>query len=347
MPIPPAPAPHSAEQRKLTVMPKKGRQATRMTPGFTGPFKGDPQPGTLFDVRALDQLPGNTNLTRQRPGPRGYSPARLAEMREAFDTAHVTGSSANETTRPVIIGGQGRANETAHQFGPSSWHPDDPHFGRAKSRILDTMSRSTINVKDEMENPLQGLGQIRYERSMPGVAGQYRAHDNYGPPDETGTRKGLGPTVVLYGHDLAGSSAAAMGRDEKAEQTLLHEVGHHDSYIAGNESASYDTPSKMAREEAHADKFAVTHFRRDPRNTGAYDPREHTYMARGDTHFEGHGQEYEAALPASMHPPAARNLGPQFHQPELDATQPLGRLHQIERGGGKWPDVFIGKDIEK
>lgn len=327
-------------------MPKKGRKSTRMTPGFTGPFKGEPQPGTLFDKRALDQLPGNIEATRNRPGPRGYSPARLGEVRRSFDTAWPRG---NDLT-PVTVTGAGRANETAHQFGPSSYDPDNPRFGRARSRILDTLSRSTINVSDEMEDPLAGLGQIRYERHMPNVAGQYKAVGNYGEPDATGFRRDLGPTVLLYGDEHRGSHAALWGKDERAEQTLLHEIGHHDSRLRMTEHSEYETKRQQAQEEAYADRFAVTHFRRDPRNKGPYDPRENTYMGRGGlSRFEGAQDEYRRALPKSMYP-ANRNVnGRQFYQPELDETQPLGRLAQREHSSGlkgAWPDVFIGRGIE-
>lgn len=259
----------------------------------------------------------------------------------------MSGPDHNQDTRPVIVGGHGRANETAHQYGPSSYHPDDPHFGQARSRILDTLSRSTIPVGDEMTDALVGLGQIRYERHHPGVAGQYKAHGNYEEKaDEHGWKKDLGATILLYGHENMGTHAAAAGKDEQAEQTLLHELGHHDSYTTGNESSSYSTPKEMATEEARADKFAVTHFRRDPRNKGEYDPREHTYMARGqhrqwDAGFEGHYGApgvYEQRLPASMHPPSLnRNLRrEQFEQPELDE-------HEDSRGD----EVFYGRGVEK
>lgn len=149
----------------------------------------------------------------------------------------------------------------------------------------------------------------------------------------------------------AGAQPPALwGRDEAAEQTLLHELGHHESWLQGTEHSSYETGGQQAREEAFADKFAVTHFRRDPRNQGPYDPREHTYMARGSAaHFGQYAGAYWRAFPKDMYPPEKNhNVGQQFHQPELDATQPLGRTGELSWGGGpKWPDVFIGKDIEK
>lgn len=336
-------------------MPKKGRKATRMTPGFTGPFKGDPQPGTLFDVRALDQLPGNVAATRERPGPRGYSPARLAEIRQSFDTANVSGGGKTEVIKPIDValapGFAGRMNETGHQYGPSSWDPDNPRMGRARSRILDTLSRSTIPVGDEMTDSLAGLGRIETRRQgerYAHLAGMYKAHGNYDQPDEEGFRRHIGPTITMFAHDNAGTAAALHGKDEGAEQTLLHEIGHHDSYTTGHESSAYSTPHEMATEEARADKFAVTHFRRDPRNKGEYDPREHTYMARGqhrqwDAGFEGHYGApgvYEQRLPASMHPPSQinRNLRQeQFEQPELDE----------EEDGGRGGEVFWGEGVEK
>jgi hypothetical protein len=167
----------------------------------------------------------------------------------------------------------------------------------------------------------------------------YKAHGNLDQPDESGFRRNIGPTITMFSHNNVGTATALKGKDENAEQTLLHEIGHHDSSIAGNESSAYDTPRHQAAEEAHADRFAVTHFRRDPRNKGEYDPRQHTYMGRGQQDFgEGSWRTYENALPASMHPPAKRNLsGQQFDQPELDE-------HDESKMGD---EVFYGPGVQK
>ncbi|HET7110232.1 MAG TPA: hypothetical protein VFI41_05130 [Gemmatimonadales bacterium] len=338
-----------------------------MTPGFTGPFKGQPQPGTLFDKRALDQLPGNMNLTRQRPGPRGYSPERLAAVRDNFK-AHVEVST--------------NMNEAGHLYGPSHYDrnadPGGDIANRARSRMLDTLARSTIptNEYDEKadyaprvasrrgapkpekytSDPLVGLEHIRTYPKSPHdaltVAGEYMSHgDQVRPgqpslrpmdmPDVPKTRKatiGLYPTARDdWGHAL-GTQAAVKGDDPRAEQTFLHELGHHDSYVEASESSRYETKAQQAAEEGRADRFAVQHFRQDPRSKEkGYDPRENTYMARGMHGFSGHSAYYEKALPAEMHPPVKTNPNlrtEQFEQPELPPAKGRHAVGDIfvERG---------------
>ena len=305
-------------------MPKKGRQSTRMTPGFTGPFKGDPQPGTLFDKRALDRLPGNIEATRNRPGPRGYSPARLAAVRNNFLAKVEVGVNMNET---------------AHLYGPSHYDPNakpgGPIANRARSRMLDTLARSTIPT-DEARDPLAGLHHIRtYAKAphdAPTATGEYMSQGTRVRPGQPHLRPIHLPDVPLtdeatiafypnrhddYGRPV-GSYAAARGKDPSAEQTFLHELGHHDSSLAATESSRYETPSQRAMEEGRADRFAVQHFRPDPRNKEPYDPRDNTYLGRGNAGFGGHYAWYEHALPANMRPvPKPRNLGRQFDQQKL------------------------------
>lgn len=341
-------------------MPTKGRKTTRMTPGFTGPFKGDPQPGTLFDVRALDQLPGNVNLTRQRPGPRGYSPERLAAVRDNFHAKVEVGVDMNET---------------AHYFGPSHYDPHadpgGPIADRARSRMLDTLARSTIptNEYDDTprpkaagrrgsraekpptdSDPLVGLENIRtYSRAphnAPNAAAEYMAHGTQMRPGQPHLRPVYtgdvaptkGSTIGFYPNKFddhgraVGSHAANKGRDPAAEQTFLHELGHHDSYVAATDSSLYETQGQQATEEARADRFAVHYYRPDPRNlksqgqfdeAPAHDPRQNTYMGRSNLgRFGQYASHYRQTLPASMHPvEPKRNLSPQFEQPELEPAR--------------------------
>lgn len=331
-----------------------------MTPGFTGPYKGQPQPGTLFDKRALDQLPGNMNLTRQRPGPRGYSPERLAAVRDNFHAKVEVGVDMNET---------------AHYFGPSHYDPNadpgGPIANRARSRMLDTLARSTIptNEYDDTpakpraagrrgstvvkpptsSDPLVGLEHVRtYSRpphNAPAAAAEYMAHGTQMRPGQPHLRPihvpdvapTKGSTIGIYpnNHDdygrAVGSYAANKGRDPVAEQTFLHELGHHDSYVAGSDSSLYETKAQQAAEEARADRFAVHYYRPDPRNlksqgphdeAPAHDPRENTYMGRGNLgRFGPYADKYRQGLPASMRPAPKRNLGVQFEQPEMEPAK--------------------------
>lgn len=295
-----------------------------MTPGFTGPFKGQAQQGTLFDKRALDYLPGNMNLTRKRPGPRGYSPERLAEVRNNFLPKVEVSTNMNET---------------GHIYGPSHYDPQadpgGPIANRARSRMLDTLARSTIPT-DERRDPLAGLAHIRtYAKAphdAPDARGEYMSQGTRMRPGQPNLRAHHLPdvavtrdeTIGLYPNHYdqsgrpVGSYAAARGKDPEAEQTFLHEIGHHDSYIEATTSSRYETRAQQAEEEARADRFAVKHFRPDPRNKEPYDPREHTYMGRQNLgRFGEYKDWYRQTLPRDMRPPQRRNLGPQFEQQGL------------------------------
>lgn len=280
-------------------MPRKpNRKATRMTPGFNAPPSerkksrqprivdefgetgwGRPptvQQGTLFDVRAVDQLPGNIEATRQRVGPRGYSRARLDEVRQGMGAAgvqlRVPRQTQNNWIKTEPDEHRAAVQSDTHIYGPS-WKTQAADFAKpGMARLEQTLARSTVPAED-----LKGMRNIHLD-----------IHNN----EWAGLYPGEG-TIRLAGKNQGESYYGAMTAPVQhgQEQTLLHELGHHVSATAGTEHSEYATQQQRGQEEAYADKYALQHFRKDPRlnkehGGEEYDPREHTYMAR-DQHEGG------------------------------------------------------------
>jgi hypothetical protein len=297
-------------------MPKKGRKATRTTPGFTGPFKGNAQQGTLFDVGTLPK-------TGDEIGPRGYSLNRSRQFQAIFQgvkgtikpgTRYAFGAEGPKThmfikhvardpmdpeagTRPAVEPNQ-------HPFGPSRVPLPPPEkrnaatkhiqlaqsLERAKSKLVDTLARSTVDPES-----LKGLSEISMQPENPEYAGRY-----HGPPHRQHTSIQLAVTKESPEKtswptedrpDIPFSYPSDVKRPEQrgpvdphSEMTLLHELGHHVSAMTERPSSEYRDPRQMGTEEGFADAFAVGHYREDTRTArwhGRIDPREHTYLGRG------------------------------------------------------------------
>ena len=369
---------------------RKNSKNDRMTPGF-GPtrekrFKygqgrkdafgevqynsySDPKvsQGTLFSHRALMNLPGNAEVKRQRVGPKGFSKARLDEVRAGFGTERQPGRGV-----PLHID-QRKAEDWekgtgyTHEHGsygdePAHWMPNvqsDRHMyapehgikntrGRVydewtkkgRHEVLGTLARSTMPAEH-----LKGLSEIRLEPQHPDYGGTYhQARDHESPSMRTGAR------IKLYGGN---DSESSTGRSDQ-EMTLMHELGHHWSHEHSGDYGGYSTPHEQGREEARADSYALRHYRQDPRNKAEYgvhyDPREHTYGARGqDAKFEGSYKlaARDTALPhnpnLNVHQMASEQAQQQpmldFHNEEAVFTQrPKSVTHKTEdvptQGGG-------------
>lgn len=350
-------------------MPRKpNRQATRMTPGFNAPpterkkaraprtvdafgetgWQRDPivQQGTLFDVRAVDHLPGNADATRQRVGPRGYSKGRLDEVRQGLNDSHT--EINYDVKEPehwqagdsdVREGGDDKkrvsaVNSHQHIYAPpqnldSEKRPQqfmqDRLGERGRAHLEQTLARSTVPVEH-----LRGLREISVKEPSPeGFGGTYWGGGTGSGSINLHARKTSG-----YAGDMPAKTAADQ------ELTFLHELGHHESHISQSDSSQYNTPQRRGIEESRADTYALTHFRIDPRmkkrETSSYssfgfDPRDHSYQARGQEHYDGQtGYKLNPNLTPRQHDkpsPGHRTAEDQQRaQPMLDET------------GG--PDVF-------
>jgi hypothetical protein len=323
-------------------MPKKGRQATRTTPGFTGPFKGHAQQGTLFDVRTLPK-------TGEEIGPRGYSVNRSRQFQDIIGKSegvrHAVGVQ-EQSVGPEEVK-QGVSEESGigpsvkpeqHPFGPSSlgeihnrpvsmgeWsrkeaqHPGyfDPieerrkSMKRGQSKLIDTLARSTVNPEH-----LKNLGMISVEPPHPERAGVYfggeRGRINVHVTEES-------PEADSYSErpDIPFSHPERVKRPEQrgpvdphSELTLLHEIGHHASAQRQTWHSKYKTHAERGREEGFADAYMMSRYREDPRTTrwrGATDPREHSYLARGHLDVAKFGttgpSEYKVSLGKENVPP--------------------------------------------
>lgn len=286
-------------------MPKKDRQASRQTPGFTGPYKGAPQQGTLFDKRAVDQLPGNQATTADRIGPRGYSLNRSRQFNDVIGrpgfgkrsdqvTLHTKYRHA-EPGESTAMGLPGSRHNTVPAVGEDEHPYQNAAVGnrRGRSKLVDTLARSTIPVEH-----LKGLGSIdvqpegeysgTYHRS---IGEGFPAHINLNVTHTS--ERGEPPDYRLK------QSAQWTPSHPDPEITLLHEIGHHVSNQSNAEHSithhlatrdpehhsEYRTTKQRAAEEGFADNYAMTHWKRDPRQQtwqGHFDPRGHTYKERGN-----------------------------------------------------------------
>lgn len=344
---------------------KKSRN-DRMTPGFNPPREkrgkyvsrkdafGEEQhyyssslpkaqQGTLFSHRALMNMPENQALKAQQVGPRGFSKARLDEVRGALGTEHnpnrgVPLHIAQRKAEPWEIEA-GYSHQHGYQGGePAHWMPEvtaqhhiyGPEHGiknkpgrniydewrkKGTHEMLGTLARSGMPAEH-----LRGLSEVRLEPHHEEYAGTYhQARPHESPSMRTGAR------IKLYGSHYDPSTHE--GRSDQ-EVTLMHELGHHWSHEHSGDYGGYSTPHQRGIEEARADTYAMRHWRQDPRNKPEYgvhfDPRSHTYGARGqDRQFEGSYQ-----LAPQDKPPEYKEHGTVGHMASQQArNQPMLDMH--------------------
>lgn len=155
--------------------------------------------------------------------PRGYSPERYKAVSEATDLTRKNGSMR-------IYGG----------------------YADVAAKALSEVARSTVPLSDlkrphpdqpaSQENPDLHIGVRQREGEgyevAKGAAAFYQKPGTTAIPDQG--------RVALY-------------NDAYHDGTVIHEIGHHASHLAGNEA--YDSPSSKGAEEGRADKYLDTHGR--------------------------------------------------------------------------------------
>jgi hypothetical protein len=197
-------------------------------------------------------------------------------------------------------------------------------MGRARSKLIDTLARSTVEPEH-----LKGLGDIWMHPKSEEFAGTYHRPEGAGGSGRiklhvTGTSHesmGGGPWTEEDAPPHVKQPQQRGPVDPDAEMTLLHEIGHHVSLVhEGTRHSDYRTPSQQGREEGFADAYMMAHYREDPRNTrwrGRTDPRSHSYLARGQTveKFGTSGAiDYASQLGMENRPPKSPYMGERLEE---------------------------------
>jgi len=173
-------------------------------------------------------------------------------------------------------------------------------MGRATSKMKETLARSTVPASD-----LEGLTHIDLKGKEPGKeqwGGYYQSQIGRGQKATQRAARvdemipGVTPREQKAGHIVLSPDPDEFHEPGHSEMTLLHELGHHASWMRGRPHAMYNSPHYRAAEEASADTYSLRHFRQRADRTGrqkvketwpegaqrSVDPRTHSYGARGN-----------------------------------------------------------------
>jgi hypothetical protein len=213
---------------------------------------------------------------------RGYTPERMAAVKR---TLGVDEPGAGE-----------------HTFsGPA---------GRAK--MLEAVARSSAPMEALQKKGVElrvGVRPVSSGAEDRGQAGSYHRPGLFGRPAKVNLQS---RTPTLAGSFLTPKPQV---QREDDEMTLMHELGHHASRMAGTQS--YSTAKRRGAEEARADDFAHQYHQRDPRDVrrGLSDQRwGHSYEGTtGETRDpmalvpnEKFGVAYKAQRKVRIGPPGRR-----------------------------------------
>lgn len=164
--------------------------------------------------------------------------------------------------------GQIRMGGSDYDFSHQKYM-DRPFGGPAgKRHAHEVIARSTVPVSDLDEHGQDQLIQLgHYRQNATGIFHEPRG--------------GRTDSMITLSADAGGG-------------TLLHELGHYSSHLAG--TGTYKTPVQVGKEEARADDYMVQHFRPDPRDVrrGDAHPPTATYEKSGSMTGKGGKRAYEA-----------------------------------------------------
>lgn len=245
------------------------------------------EPGPQFRQRT--QSAGQLGLFSAAPHmatnaryPRGYTPDRQRDVMQAL--RHPT-SDSHGNDDPVI-----KAPYSTH---PEPEHSFDKEMNAFHERgVIDAISRSTVpaeHLTERLSGPHKyqenagRLGHIVTNHRMTDAAGRDTAayfseqhlRAQYAEPHETPHDYRSIVMSRQFGSDRGPQGAGpqfSMRRDEEQAQTLIHELGHHDSAADDDWEAHLDRMDYFDHiqgahpgEEGYADNYADTHYRSDPR----------------------------------------------------------------------------------
>lgn len=187
--------------------------------------------GTLFS--------GGKKYASDKRYPRGYTPERLADVKDSVDTSNAS-----------VSWGQQRTLEALHGHEKAKFVGD---FGEPNRRLIDAVARSTVPTDKLMYTDESGNKDdvIRFTTGHPtgslgeGIAGHYVSRQLQEHQGNPGSR----PVI-------------AVTKGSEDSPTIIHEIGHHvDSEERGYHYHHTANPVGMGEAEGRADAYADTHYR--------------------------------------------------------------------------------------
>lgn len=260
---------------------------------------------TLFDPKPYFTKGGQGKLFKDpKPVdsaryPRGYSPERMNEVRNA--PLHITHIGNDDAP----FGGPG-GERRVHEVVARSTTPMSELAPREEDDGLTIHTGADLNAAGDYSRQYWGQGRVRI--------GTHR-------PSTYSKGKGWGRA------DLHTS-------EEEGGKTLMHELGHAQSAMAYTKSSYYDTPTQRGKEEALADDNEVKRFRPDPRDVRAGRSKpvapvyEHEQAHQGIGGARSHAAYLKARTTPIVQRARANAFKDQGHQPALpglNKTQFPGR----------------------
>lgn len=233
-----------------------------------------------------------TQRPRTVPGWRGFSPARQDEVREKSSVYYDPVLTPHAVTRAT------RSRKVQDMVARST-APLHPNTHILVAHPDDPGLRNAAN---------------RYGYSSP-VAG-YFSHSQSAESERPHLTAVVSESAVDY---KAGQS-----------KTLLHELGHADSYATGRPSSAYDTPQHQGEDEAYADDFSVRHAR--------------TFQTKKERRWSGKPLSFEYEGP---YPDTGRGVG--FREAyDRSRTEPVmfTDRYRRERAQDAWNIPGINDPIE-
>lgn len=180
--------------------------------------------------------------TDQHRYQRGYTPERMAAVRGSmidFETVKA-GPNDSPATRYAV----GQTHQSAR-------------------RMADVVARSTADMHHYGQGSVDVAARRTHMTNRVNPSDMWSLHVSTGDhlPGAAGTYSGGGTW------DRGQIRIEGRGDEEAHGQTLMHEMGHYISHkINPSDSNDYNTPTRVGREEAHADDYMMTHWRPDPRD---------------------------------------------------------------------------------
>jgi hypothetical protein len=183
---------------------------------------------------------------------------------------------------------------------------------QANKRVVqDMISRSSIPLHSEHRTQVHVLNESEAPSVLGSAAPGLTVYGNY-----------IKPQTPYLPHNINVRASAIYPEGPGrlgASPTLIHEMGHRDSFINGTESSQYRTPVQRGKEEAYADDFLVNHARSFGGRRLAF---KNEYPSDGKP--EGFGESYRSARQTPTRAPVT----PPSNIPDHSV---LGQIPMLER----------------